>query len=75
MDDSHKLIQEELIRISNKCDRIEIKCEEVGAAARNPQVQYNLVSLPSLPLQALIASIETGGNTSQMITGTRDPIY
>jgi len=75
IDDAHKLIQEELIRISNKCDRIEIKCEEVEAATRNPQVQYNLVSLPNLPLQTLRVGVETGKNTPQMIGGTRDPIY
>jgi hypothetical protein len=75
MDDAHKLIQEELIRISNKCDRIEIKCEEVEAAARNPQVQYTQVPLPNIPLQALRAGLETRKNTPQIITSTRCPIY
>jgi hypothetical protein len=70
MDGGHKLIREELLRISNKCDRIENKCEKVGAASRNSQLQYNPASLPSLPLQALGIGIETRQNTPPMVTGT-----
>jgi hypothetical protein len=39
MDDAHKFIQKELLCLSEKCDRIEVKCDEVGATARNPQLQ------------------------------------
>jgi hypothetical protein len=70
MDGGHKLIREELLRISNKCDSIENKCEKVGAASRNSQLQYNPASLPSLPLQALGIGIETRENTPPMVTGT-----
>jgi hypothetical protein len=76
MDGAHKLIHEELIRISNKCDRIEIKCEEVGSASRKPQPRYTPNSLPSLPLQlhALNVGVETRKNTTQIVTGTSDLI-
>lgn len=73
MDGGQKLIQEELLRISNKCDRIEIKCEKVGVASRNSQLQYTPDSLPN-PLQALGIGIETRENTPPMVTGTSNPI-
>lgn len=74
MDGGHKLIQEELVRISNKCDRIEIKCEEVGAASRNTQLQYTPVSLPSLSLQALGIGVDARESTPKLVTGTCDLI-
>lgn len=74
LDNAHKLIQEELMRISSKCDRIELKCEEVGAASTSTLVQYPAVTLPSIPLQVYTEGIKTDNNTSQIITGTRCPV-
>ena len=74
MDGGHTLIREELLRISNKCDRIEIKCEKVGAASRNSQLQYTPAPLPSLALQAPGIGIETRENTPPMVTGTSNLI-
>jgi hypothetical protein len=74
MDGGHKLIREELLSISNKCDSIEIKCEKVGAASRNSQLQYTPVALPSFPLQALGIGIETRENTPPTVTGTSNLI-
>lgn len=75
MDSAHKLIQEELIRISIKCNKIETKCEEVRAVSRNTRLQYTPIILPRLPLQVLGSGVETRENTPPMITGTRNLIY
>lgn len=41
MDGAHKLIQEDLTRLLNKCESIELRWKEVGAAARDSQQQDN----------------------------------
>ena len=74
MDHAHKLIQDELIRISDTCARIETKYEEVGVAARCPPLQYSLVSLPDLPLQAFEVGLASKTNTPQVTIGERDLI-
>lgn len=73
MDGAHKLIHEELLRISNKCDSIKIKCEQAGAAASSPQIEYTLVSLLKVPPLAHDVE-ETRKNTPPIVTGTSDLI-
>jgi hypothetical protein len=45
MNDAHKSIQDNLARLSEQCEGIEIRCNEVGAAARNLQLPEIVESL------------------------------